>query len=606
MSGLEVFGAVASVAQLAGVVYSISKQLYEVADAFSNAPSDIKDLAHDLEIFHEELVLHAQLVTEENARYSNQIIRLTSKIIGGCAEICIKIDKILKRLRSGSVWAKIKWIYKEKEIVKLLTRLKDLKLSLMRVLSLLTSAKADHMMNALGVTKPSVFEGAENAGLSEETIADIEKTRQKLAGISIGRSSPQIKVSVHSELEHAVTHQALNTTLGEQQPGQEVPQNDKTRMDAETTSWKETPQVATNDVWKQEMIQSAIKHFGMTREHAEFYVLTLPVPTTGTVSNKVQGGSNPMPVPDEHDERYLAEGNASLLSTPRRSPQRLPSDLRSGTGTGQKRNRRSPVSTRTNEYFIPENGINRDVITADINRYLGNDAQVRPGIHETAETGQVHRGYYITAYRPLTAAMIEDLEADSARWEQEGQGTASKEQSHNVAPATSALSSQYQHPTDFARVTGTYESQGYDSMYQYPEGGSSYGQAKITTNTLATSESSSRRRERKRESDRGYPYQQEYIIQSWQRDDDDVHYVPGANMVALSQSDPRINPRQTIPRTSYNGNDRMFISSDFGACHLWERAFFRLEKQSADITHELIARWRADGAWHLPLALNHP
>src|SRR3954452_21855658 len=106
MSGLEVVGAVASITQLAGLVYSISKQLYEVSNALSAAPSDIKDLARDLEVFH------SNLAKDRNLSCSNQIIRLTIKIIGRCAEICVKIDKILKKLRSGSVWAKIKWIYK--------------------------------------------------------------------------------------------------------------------------------------------------------------------------------------------------------------------------------------------------------------------------------------------------------------------------------------------------------------------------------------------------------------------------------------------------------------------------------------------------------------
>jgi hypothetical protein len=37
---------------------------------------------------------------------------------------------------------------------------------------------------------------------------------------------------------------------------------------------------------------------------------------------------------------------------------------------------------RTNEYFVPKDGIDREVITADICRYLGNDALVRPGTYE--------------------------------------------------------------------------------------------------------------------------------------------------------------------------------------------------------------------------------
>ncbi|KAK8877091.1 hypothetical protein PGQ11_002037 [Apiospora arundinis] len=78
-----------------------------------------------------------------------------------------------------------------------------------------------------------------------------------------------------------------------------------------------------------------------------------------------------------------------------------------------------PSSNRQNEYFVPRDGIDREVITADVCRYLGNDALVRPGVYESPQTGQVVQGYFITAYRNLTTAMIEDLKADSARWDQE-------------------------------------------------------------------------------------------------------------------------------------------------------------------------------------------
>ncbi|OIW30655.1 hypothetical protein CONLIGDRAFT_286813 [Coniochaeta ligniaria NRRL 30616] len=73
---------------------------------------------------------------------------------------------------------------------------------------------------------------------------------------------------------------------------------------------------------------------------------------------------------------------------------------------------------RQNEYFVPRDGIDREVITADICRYLGNDALVRPGTYEHPD-GRVTQGYYITAYRNLTSAMIQDLKADSARWDAE-------------------------------------------------------------------------------------------------------------------------------------------------------------------------------------------
>ncbi|QKX63477.1 uncharacterized protein TRUGW13939_10647 [Talaromyces rugulosus] len=68
---------------------------------------------------------------------------------------------------------------------------------------------------------------------------------------------------------------------------------------------------------------------------------------------------------------------------------------------------------RHNEYFISGDGISREVIQADICRYLGNDALVKPGSH------QGRQGYLIRAYRNLTSEMITDLKADSARWEQE-------------------------------------------------------------------------------------------------------------------------------------------------------------------------------------------
>lgn len=92
-----------------------------------------------------------------------------------------------------------------------------------------------------------------------------------------------------------------------------------------------------------------------------------------------------------------------------------------------------PAAGRQNEYFVPRDGIDREVITADICRYLGNDALVRPGTYEVRnfphvpsascnidigrslavvlmlfsllqnpQTGQLIQGYFINAYRNLT------------------------------------------------------------------------------------------------------------------------------------------------------------------------------------------------------------
>ena len=201
MSGLEVVGAVASVVQLAQVVYEISKSLYEVGNALANASSDILDLAHDLELFSEELHLHATLVSAANHRYSHQVNRLTTKIIGRCATICGKIDRILKKLRTGGIYAKIRWLYKEKEIKKLLERLRDLKLSLLGTLSHLRSLGADHMMDALGYATSSLLKGAQDEEMSKETMADIEETRRKLMTLPM---SVEIPVSVAAKARLSV------------------------------------------------------------------------------------------------------------------------------------------------------------------------------------------------------------------------------------------------------------------------------------------------------------------------------------------------------------------------------------------------------------------
>ena len=66
---------------------------------------------------------------------------------------------------------------------------------------------------------------------------------------------------------------------------------------------------------------------------------------------------------------------------------------------------------RLKEYFVPREGIDREVITADIRLYLGNETLVRPGNFEVSgkifcelmltvmqnpHTGKIQQGYYIT------------------------------------------------------------------------------------------------------------------------------------------------------------------------------------------------------------------
>jgi hypothetical protein len=68
------------------------------------------------------------------------------------------------------------------------------------------------------------------------------------------------------------------------------------------------------------------------------------------------------------------------------------------TPIGLKPERREEASSRCqNNYFLPGEGINREVIQNDICRYLGVDATVRPYTHPDGR-----QGYLIEAYRALT------------------------------------------------------------------------------------------------------------------------------------------------------------------------------------------------------------
>lgn len=98
------------------------------------------------------------------------------------------------------------------------------------------------------------------------------------------------------------------------------------------------------------------------------------------------------------------------------------------TGRDRERDRAARAqpltSGRMNEYFVAKDGIDREVITADVCRYLGNDALVRPGVIDVSfatsepivpsrgpnfpqnpQTGQRQEGFLIRAYRNLTSVI---------------------------------------------------------------------------------------------------------------------------------------------------------------------------------------------------------
>jgi len=60
--------------------------------------------------------------------------------------------------------------------------------------------------------------------------------------------------------------------------------------------------------------------------------------------------------------------------------------------------------------FVPGDGIQWEVISGNIRRYLGPDALIQPGERDGVQ------GYWITANEPLTEQMINEIQVDSQRW----------------------------------------------------------------------------------------------------------------------------------------------------------------------------------------------
>ncbi|KAF5665566.1 hypothetical protein FCIRC_10493 [Fusarium circinatum] len=155
------------------------------------------------------------------------------------------------------------------------------------------------------------------------------------------------------------------------------------------------------------------RHVGRHQEQLALFALP-----TVELEDKDQGGSES----DLSEESVDMISNQDERGDDTKQPEKPPiSDSMPETGVHALPPEGSNTggTGRQNEYFIPRDGIDREVIAADICRYLGNDALVRPGHYENPRNGQSVLGYYIMAYRNMTAAMIENMKADSAQWERE-------------------------------------------------------------------------------------------------------------------------------------------------------------------------------------------
>jgi hypothetical protein len=137
MDPLTIVATVASIGQLAQAALTLSKTLYNVGSTIASASDDIKTLADDLKTFSQSLSLLSRLLEDSKAWYADDVYLLTAKIIKDCAELYVKIDKILVKLGGNgkSNWKfRVKFVYKESQIKKLMTRLRDMKGTLATIL----------------------------------------------------------------------------------------------------------------------------------------------------------------------------------------------------------------------------------------------------------------------------------------------------------------------------------------------------------------------------------------------------------------------------------------------------------------------------------------
>ena len=113
----------------------------------------------------------------------------------------------------------------------------------------------------------------------------------------------------------------------------------------------------------------------------------------------------------ESSDRRPADTGRDLPRENRMAPPVVPRDHRDARARPEEI---SPRPAPTNDYFLPGEDISREVITADICRYLGPDALVRPYRHPDVSSSnsfdpamlslkQGRTGYLITAYRALTS-----------------------------------------------------------------------------------------------------------------------------------------------------------------------------------------------------------
>jgi hypothetical protein len=330
--------------------------------------------------------------------------------------------------------------------------------------------------------------------------------------------------------------------------------------------------------WSHDIIESTIKNLGITRDSAEAYVRTfggmildrdkiafdVPAKDPQSISGEQAGNlveyshtsmMTPRGVscarPQYNQSLSYSTGSSISRVRPRQFAQPPATSTAKHQGSGKDRSKtQTENSARTNEYFLPGDGIDREIITAKICRYLGNEATIRPGSFEDPQTRQIHKGYFITAYGKLTTAMIADLKADSERWMLEKEAI-----DLNGQPSSGSSGLPVSGQNDELSPGGVTSEVAEASSYMFLSGADMMVDSRYAAQA------------------RQYYYAPAPagVINE---------FLPGANML------PPVVPR---PSSVACPNDTTPISL---SAHLWWHAGYRVQQINRELSHTLLWKWR--------------
>ncbi len=124
MSGLEIFGVIASVSALVRIGAKLSCTLFSLSDGYGSAATELGDIAVDISMFSSTLrQLASTLETEENPEY--HLLANVNKVVERCQDLFDHIGLLLSDLRSDGTKVmdklelvrKIRWHFRRPRVL---------------------------------------------------------------------------------------------------------------------------------------------------------------------------------------------------------------------------------------------------------------------------------------------------------------------------------------------------------------------------------------------------------------------------------------------------------------------------------------------------------